>query len=107
MAKFRGVIGFGTSVEVRPGVWKDTIVEKTYSGNVIRNTRRLEPGENLSKDISVGNSISIVANAYANENFLAMRYISWVGTLWTIADVQVERPRLLLRLGAKYNGPKA
>jgi hypothetical protein len=106
MAKFYGVIGYGETVETAPGVWTDVIVEFKYYGDVVRNTRKLQESEKLNNDLSVGNSISIVADAYANEHFFAMRYIKWAGTLWTVSDVEVQSPRLLLRLGGVYNGPK-
>ena len=105
MAKFYGEIGYGETVETSPGVWEDTIVEHVYSGDVIRNTRKLQEGEHLNNDLTVGNSISIVSDAYANEHFFAIRYIKWAGTLWTISDVEVQSPRLILRLGGVYNGP--
>lgn len=107
MAKFYGVIGYGETVEKDPGVWDDIIVERKYYGDVVRNTRKLQNGEKVNNDLSVGNSISIVADAYANEHFFAIRYIRWAGTLWTISDVEVQSPRLLLRLGGVYNGPTA
>lgn len=107
MAKFYGEIGYGETVETRPGVWDDVITERKYYGDVVRNTRQLESGEKVNNDISVGNSISIVADPYANEHFFAMRYIKWAGTLWTVADVEVRSPRLILRLGGVYNGPTA
>lgn len=105
MAKFFGRIGYGESVEQNPGVWVDQIVEREYYGDVVRNTRQLTQGENVNPDISVGNSISIVADAYANDHFFAIRYVEWAGALWTVTDVEVQRPRLLLRLGEVYNGP--
>lgn len=107
MAKFYGVIGYGNKVEKNPGVWVDEIVERPYYGDVVKNARSLREGEYLNNDISVNNSISIVADAYANEHFFAIRYIRWAGALWTVAEVTVERPRLLLRLGGVYNGPVA
>lgn len=107
MAKFFGEIGYGEQVEVRPGVWEDYIFEKSYYGDVIRNSRQLKEGEYLNNDLTVGNSISIVADAYANQHFFAIRYIKWAGALWTVQDVVVESPRLVLRLGPKYNGPVA
>jgi hypothetical protein len=107
MAKFYGEIGYGESVEVSPGVWEDTITERKYSGDVLRNTRRLQEGEQLNNDLTVGNSISIVADAYANEHFFAIRYIRWAGTLWTVIDIEVQSPRLNLRVGGVYNGPTA
>lgn len=106
MARFHGRVGFaGDQVESSPGVWEDTIVEVSYFGDVVRNTRILREGENLNSDLSVGNSISIVADAYANEHFFAIRYVEWAGILWTVTDVEVQAPRLLLRLGEVYNGP--
>lgn len=107
MARFYGSIGYGESVETAPGVWGDNIVEFKYYGDIVRNTRRLQEGESVNSDLSVNNSISIVADAYANEHFFAMRYIRWAGTLWIISDVEVQSPRLLLKLGGVYNGPTA
>ena len=107
MARFYGEIGYGNSVEspAGSGVWVDEITEYSYYGDVIRNTRKLENGENLNNDISVGNSISIVADQYANEHFFAIRYIRWAGALWTVTNVEVKSPRLILSLGSVYNGP--
>lgn len=107
MAKFAGKIGYGETQETAPGVWEDTIVEYSYYGDVVRNSRKLSEGEGLNNDLSVGNSISIVADAYANEHFFAIRYIQWMGGLWTVESVEVQAPRLLLRLGGVYNGPTA
>jgi len=105
MAKFAGKVGYGQSVETAPGVWADEITERSYFGDVTRNTRRLSQGEVLNEDLSVGNSISIVADAYANDHFFRIRYVEWAGVLWTVTTVDVESPRLILRLGEVYNGP--
>ncbi len=81
MARFHGPIGYGESVEVTDGVWVDQITEILYFGDVIRNSRGLADGEKVNNDLTVGNSISIVADPYAREHFFAMRYIKWAGTL--------------------------
>lgn len=107
MAKFYGAIGYGTAVESSPGVWQDIITEKQYYGDVLKNSRTLLDGEKVNNDLSVNNSISIVADAYANEHFFAIRYIRWAGALWKVTEVEVHSPRLLLRLGGIYNGPTA
>lgn len=109
MARFYGRIGYGASVEVEEGVWEDGIIfEDYYLGDVLRNTRRAEPnGETVNNKLTVGNSISIVADAYANNHFHAMRYIEWAGTFWIVSDVEVQSPRLILKLGGVYHGPKA
>jgi hypothetical protein len=105
MARFFGRVGYGETVEKAPGVYVDDIVERSYFGDVVRNARNLREGENLNADLSVQNSISIVADAYANDHFFAIRYVEWAGALWTVPSVEVQSPRLLLRLGEVYNGP--
>lgn len=107
MARFYGEVGYGESVETPPdsGVWVDTITEIPYTGDVIRNTRKLEPGESVNNDLSVVNSISIVADQKATEHFFKIKYVRWMGVLWTVTTVEVKSPRLILSLGKVYNGP--
>jgi hypothetical protein len=108
MAKFFGEIGYATSsVESAPGVWTEGITEVSYYGDVVRNSRRVQDTTTINDDITVQNSISIVADAFANENFMAIRYVKWMGSLWTVTEVELQAPRLLLRLGGVYNGPQA
>ena len=111
MAKFYGQVGYAESVETVPGVsgvWEDVITERNYYGDVIRNARYLkEPeGDRLNKDITLQNSISIVADAFAYEHFFAIRYVVWMGVRWTVTDVEVQpsNPRLQLRVGGVYRG---
>ena len=107
MARFFGEVGYGDSVETPSGsgVWKDVATEVEYYGDVIRNTRKLESGESLNDDITVGNSISIVADDYAVKHFFKIKYVRWSGVLWTVTNVEVRSPRLILSLGSVYNGP--
>lgn len=108
MAKFYGAVGYNHgTVEQKPGVFVESIVEKQYYGDILRNTRQLREGESVNNDLTVGNSVSIVADAYANEHFHAIRFVDWAGTLWDVNDVSVEAPRLVLRLGGVYNGRRA
>lgn len=107
MARFHGRVGYGESQESAPGVWVDNIVEREYFGDVLRNTRHSSEGEHLNPNLSVRNSISIVADSYATDHFHAIKYVEYSGTLWTVSDVEVQRPRLILRLGEVYNGPTA
>jgi hypothetical protein len=109
MARFYGLIGYGTTVEkpANSGKYVDEITELACFGDLVRNTRILTEGDSVNDDISLSNSISIVADAYAREHIFAMRYVRWQGALWKIVEVQEEHPRLLLRLGGVYNGPEA
>ena len=107
MARFFGRVGYADEqVETAPGVWTDEIIEYEYYGDVVRNSRELREGENLNPDLSVQNSISIVADEFANDHIFAIRYVEWAGVLWTVSSVEVQSPRLLLRLGEVYNGPR-
>lgn len=104
MAKFYGKIGYAMIKETTPGVWVEEIVERSYYGDVIRNIRRLQGSENLNDDINVSNEISIVADAFANQNFHSMRYVEYMGAKWKVSSVEVKYPRLILNVGGVYNG---
>jgi hypothetical protein len=103
--RFYGAIGFAVPTEISNGKWDDVITVRSYYGDVTRNARRLETGEKVNSDLAVENTISIVADPYASEHIFAMRYVSWLGALWIVSTVEVQSPRLLLRLGGVYNGP--
>ena len=105
MTRFHGLVGFGPQVEIRPGVFDDVVTERAYFGDVVRNLLAQSPTENVNNDLSVSNAISIIADAYAEENFSSIRYVEWIGVRWAINNVEIQRPRLLLRLGRVYNGP--
>jgi hypothetical protein len=106
MARFFGKVGYGHATLISPGVWDDVIAEQKYIGDVVRNTRRLQEGQSVNDDLSVNNSISIVADEYANEHFHAIRYVEWAGALWKVTEVDATTPpRLILRLGGVYSGP--
>ena len=107
MARFYGEVGYGESVETPPnsGVWKDVITEYVYQGDVIRNARQLENTGDVINDVIVANSISIVSDQYAIDNFMNIKYVRWNGGLWTVTTIEVRSPRLILNLGSVYNGP--
>lgn len=108
MAKFYGAIGYAETKETAPGVWTtECIIERNYSGDVLKNSRRWEAGENLNDDLTVNNEISIVADPYAYQNFHTIRYIKWMGASWKVSKIDVQRPRLILSIGGLYNGKTA
>lgn len=104
MAKFYGPIGYAERVEKTPGVWVDKITERNYYGDVLQNSKSSNNGENLNDEININNRISIVADAYANQHFFAIRYVKWMGSSWKITKVDVQAPRLILTIGGIYNG---
>ena len=106
MAKFYGVIGYGETVETRPGVWSPQEVRREYSGDLIRNTSGYEQAGQANDNLKIANEISIVADPYARQNFHAMRYVEFMGAKWKITRVEVQYPRLILTIGGVYNDGK-
>lgn len=104
MAKFFGAVGYTESTETAPGVWSDVITERNYYGEITKNSQRLENGEHLNKNVTIRNSINIVSDPYAVNHVFAIRYVKWMGAAWTVTNVDVQYPRLILTLGEVYNG---
>lgn len=104
MAKFYGPIGYSVTTETSPGVWVEHTTERNYSGDVIKHAIGWQSGESVNDNLTVNNTISIVADTYANENFSTMRYVKWMGAFWKIKNIDVQRPRLILTIGGVYNG---
>ena len=106
MAKFYGPIGYSVSTEVRPGVWKDTIKERNYYGDLIRDTSRWTASQDSTNDdLTINNQISIVADPFAENNFHSMKYVRFMGANWKITSVEPRFPRLILSVGGVYSGP--
>lgn len=104
MARFSGKVGYGESVTTA-GVTELVITEYPYQGDVVRNARNLEQGAKVLGDVTVSNTISIVADEHAAKHFFKIQYVSWEGVRWIVTNVEVRPPRLILSLGSVYNGP--
>ena len=104
MAKFHGVVGYGDRIKTAPGVFEVKITERIYSGDLTRNTRRLQSSENVNDDITVSNEVSIIADPYASQNFHKIVYVIFMGTKWKVTNAEVLYPRINLTVGGVYNG---
>lgn len=109
MPRFYGKVGFGVTAENPPdsGVWEDVIVEKPYFGDIKKDSRKMSDGQSVNTDISLTNLIEIVADGYAVDNVSNIRFVEMAGAAWKVATAEVQRPRLILRIGEVYNGPRA
>lgn len=107
MTRFYGEVGYGVTEENPSGSGKHVpvITEQAYYGEITRITKQHEPGEKVNSDLSAGVTISILADQYATEHFLNIKYLRWEGVLWTVTNVKVQRPRLIIEIGGVYNGP--
>lgn len=105
MARFCGKVGFIKTIEKEPGIWlDDEPIERTYYGDIIRNTRNMDQSSNVIDNFNINNNISIVADKYANENFQYMKYVIFNGIKWKIITATIEYPRIVLNIGGVYNG---
>ena len=105
MAKFHGKIGFaGEQTETSPGIWTEGITEREYSGDLLKFSRRTQGSDKVNDDMTINNQISIITDAYLNENLYAVRYVTFMGGKWKIDLVDVEYPRLIFTLGGLYHG---
>lgn len=108
MAKWYGVVGYAETVETEPGIWKDVITERKYSGDVNRNTNRWYGSSDSTNDnLSISNQLSILADPYAYQNFHSIKYAEFMGSNWKVTSVETRYPRLILTLGGVYNGEQA
>lgn len=87
------------------GVFVDKVVERPYYGDVTRNSRRLSNGESINDNITISNSISIVADPFAKENCAHISYVMYMGARWKATTADIQPPRIVLTLGGVYNGP--
>lgn len=102
--KYYGKVGFKSTVEERPGVFVEDIIERTYSGDYMSN-RNSQPAstDKVNDDIKISHNISIVADDYIYNNFYDIKYIEVMGRKWKVINVEVQRPRLILSTGGLYN----
>ena len=103
MAKYYVNIGYVILQQTNIDVWKEKQIEREAYGDVLSNFRKLQSGDRVNDDVNIANKISIIADAFANENFHAIRYAEYMGVKWKVSDVEVLHPRLILTLGGIYN----
>ena len=106
--KFSGKIGFWSKehTQTKPGVYSPEIVEKPYIGDVLRDQRRFQAGDNQqNENLTITNRISIVSDLYMRQNWGSIRYVVWNDVKWSVKSIDVSQyPRILIDLGGVYNG---
>ena len=102
MAKYFGTIGYALTTETAPGVWEEQIIEKQYYGDVLQYSKRYQTAEQVNDNIDISKRISILADPYALQNFIYIRYVTWMGIKWKVSSIDVEYPRLVLSIGGVY-----
>ena len=104
MAKWFGTIGFGNTVETKPGIWEDVITECEYYGETSNTVGRPQTIDKVNDNIKINNTLSIVADPFAFQNFHSIKYATYEGIKWKVSAVEVQYPHLILSMGEVYNG---
>lgn len=104
MTKFCGAVGYGDTKETSPGIWEIFVEERVYYGDVLSRNLRWERSDHQNDDLTINNSISIIADPYAFEHASKIRYVEWAGAKWKVTNIEIQRPRLVLTLGGVYTG---
>lgn len=103
--KFYGVVGFYEGKkEVSPGIFRPSITEKKYYGDVLKNHRKFQPSSTQNDEFTISNQISILSDLYAQQNWNSIRYVIWNGVKWKVTSVEINYPRITLEIGGVYNG---
>lgn len=103
MPKFKGLIGYGVETEVSPGVFRDQIVSKKHSGEMLKVHIKHTPND-LVTATTLSNTISIIPNRFMLQHYGEIRFVVLGGSKWSIASISYEPPRIVLTLGGVYNG---
>lgn len=104
MSKWFGKIGYAIQKESEPGIWEDEIVERDYYGDLLTDNRKRQSNNNVLDEITLSNTVSIIADPFAYNNCSCMAYAEIMGARWKISEVEVKPPRLNLTIGGIYNG---
>jgi hypothetical protein len=104
MAKIKTIIGYAETREDAPGVYVEHIIERTHFCELSRVYKKWAASEHLNDDLVLSQTISLLADSFAYQNFHLMRYIVLSNSKWKITNIEVRYPRLILTTGGVYNG---
>lgn len=112
MAKFYGEVGYLITQEKMidgrgSGIWEETFIKRKYYGEQINSYSRWQASNyGVNDNIVNSTQISIVADPFAVDNFMHIKYAIFLGYKWKVERAELQRPRLILTLGGLYNGPE-
>ncbi len=107
MSKWFGKLGFVEAQVTELSVYSEIVTERDCYGDLTRNTRRIQSLDKVNDDISLANTLSVIADPYVQEHFCNIRYATLYGGKWKVTDAAVEYPRVVLTLGGLYHGSEA
>ena len=107
MSKWYGTVGYITTEETEPGVWKEVVTETKLYGEVLDYMSRWGSSNQVNDNLDITARISVVADPYAYEHFSKLKFVEFMDAMWEVKSASLQRPRLILSLGGVYNGERA
>ena len=107
--KWSGKIGFYVDEEVikngiGTGIWKPQIVERSYTGNIVRDYRSQEnTNDKVNEDVNISNNISVILDRYLDSHICDIKYITFKGVKWKVKGFTINHPRIDISIGGVYN----
>lgn len=104
--KFSGKIGYAVTqeVEVQPGVWKNTSIERDAVGNYTKKYIRYQGSDKVNDNVVLSTVVEVIADPYAMENYNFIKYVIIRGVAWKVESIDITQyPRMVLVLGGEYN----
>lgn len=107
--KWSGKIGFYVDEEVikngiGTGIWKPQIIERSYTGNIVRDYRSQEnANDKVNEDVNISNNISVILDRYLDSHICDIKYITFKGVKWKVKGFTINHPRIDISIGGVYN----
>lgn len=107
--KWSGKIGFYVDEEVikngiGTGIWKPQIVERSYTGNIVRDYRSQEnTNDKVNEDVTISSNISVILDRYLDSHICDIKYITFKGVKWKVKGFTPNHPRIEISIGGVYN----
>lgn len=103
--RYRDKVGFADRRETAPGVFSDAVIERTYSGDVVKYSSHYKEGQQVNPEIKLRNQISVVGDAYMRDNHAYIRYAWFLGFRYCVVSIEFAGNRLILDLEGLYTDP--
>lgn len=107
MARFYGKVYYETLSETAAGVQTPNLTGRYYYGDIVRAARRYEAGDVVNQNLTLSHEVSILADAYAFDNYAMIKCVEIDGHLWSANYVEINRPRIKITIGGLYHAGSA
>lgn len=98
-------VGYTRTVDEGNGVWVEKKTAVPYRCDLVdENFKRSDNTTSTNDNISFSTKFSIIGDEFAFSNCGTMKYVEFMGTRWTVSNVSIKYPRLIISVGGIYNG---